>query len=102
MRNSTSTSDKEYPNLFNSLCRKIYEYIPGFGSTAPSKGEAILKITLPGNIKDDSMIEGEVACFDFSLSSSRIYKKVLLIFAKNSSGNYVTVDAKQTLEIQSL
>ena len=59
MRNSTSTSDKEYPNLFNSLCRKIYEYIPGFGSTAPSKGEAILKITLPGNIKDDSMIKKE-------------------------------------------
>lgn len=102
MRNSTSTSDKEYPNLFNSLCRKIYEYIPGFGSTAPSKGEAILKISLPGNIKDDSMIEGEVTVFEFPTSSNRSCHKVLFIFAKNSSGNYVTVKVEKIFDIQSL
>lgn len=101
MRNSTSASDKEYPNLFNSLGKKINGYVSGFDSAAPSKGEAILKITLPDIIKDDSMIEGEVAWFNFSSSSSRSYKKVLLIFAKNSSGNYGAIGAKQTIEMQS-
>ena len=101
MRNSTSASDKEYPNLFNSLGKKINWYVSEFDSAAPSKGEATLKITLPDIIKDDSMIEGEVAWFNFSSSSSRSYKKVLLIFAKNSSGNYGAIGAKQTIEMQS-